>query len=274
MIYLTATTDKLEVVSATATAIALQVQTNYLDLDSTTGVFYAAGRANAAITTATTTDISGSPGSGKWRTIKGVTIRNKDATYSQTPTVRFNQNGTTYEIHSVTLQPNDCLQYIEGVGWFVLRSNVSNDTIKLCPSDVTFATNGTWSDITGLTVAMLSGRTYVVDAILFHISSATTNGAQFSFNIDNIPTFAQFGNVSGVTNSVTGGTISLGTATARDTAITAQTTGSANVTITHLAGSITPSADGTFALRAMPEVTAASGLIVKQGSSMRVRLAA
>ena len=80
----------------------------------------------------------------------------------------------------------------------------------------------------------------------------------------------QIATIDTVTGSVTAGVMSTGAAAARDTAATAQTTGSAAITLGILSGFIQPSADGTFAIRATSEVTVASGLIVKKGSWLRI----
>ncbi len=151
-----------------------------------------------------------------------------------------------------------------------VQATVKLDAKKFVAADVVMATAATWADITGLTQALQSGKKYAVEAHLFHVNDATTTGSQFGYNIGAAPTLALFGNHSGVTNSVTAGAQAIGTATARDTAITAQTTGSTGITHTVIAGYIQPSADGTFALRGTSEVTVAAGLTIKAGSWMRI----
>lgn len=269
MLFLAATTDKLQL--TTSTAATIDVQGNYIDANSTTGAFTGGGKQNTAISSATTTDVLAAPASATLRTLKQMTIRNKDTALSCDVTAVYNQNSTTFEVHKVTLGTGDTLEYIEGVGFFTLTSTAKLNTLLRVTGDVTFATAATFADITGLTVALKSGKTYAVVAHLFHISNATTTGAQFGYNIGAAPTVSIMGNYSGVTNSVTAGAMSLGTATARDTALTAQTTGSSANTYTIIGGYVQPSADGTFALRATSEVTVASGLIVKAGSWLNVR---
>lgn len=269
MIYLTNTTDKLSVISSTAAT--LDVQANWVDAVISTGAVSNFGRTNTAISSATTTDVVGVPGSSTLRTLKQMTIRNKDATLSCDVTVQYNANGTLTEMEKVTLATGDCLIYIEGIGFFLRTSTAKLNTVLRVVNDVTHATAATFADITGLTVALKSGITYAIEAHLFHINNATTTGSQFGYNIGAAPTVALFGNHSGVTNSVTAAALSIGTQASRDTAITAQTTGSSGITHTMIGGYIQPSADGTFALRATSEVTVASGLIVKAGSWMSVR---
>lgn len=117
MILLTTTTDKLDLV--TGTAADLDVHASWMD--------YASGavtpsRTNTAITTATTTDIVAAPGSSTQRNVKKLNVRNKDSVDATDVTVRFNQNGTAFELHKVRLAPGDVLQYIDGVGWFVIEA--------------------------------------------------------------------------------------------------------------------------------------------------------
>lgn len=135
-------------------------------------------------------------------------------------------------------------------------------------ADIQLSTTN-WADITGLTSPLTAGKKYAFLAYIFHSSAATTTGAWFGVNMPAAPTTLMFGVHSGVTNSVTAGVQSIGTATARDTAATGQTTGSTGVTVTNLSGFIIPSATGTFAIRARPEVAAA--ITIKLGSWLRIR---
>lgn len=124
MIFLAATTDKLSVITSSAATIA--VQANYVDAASSTLVASGAGNQNTAISSAATTDFLAAPGASTVRTLKQATWRNKDASLSDDLTVQFNANGTLYEIHKVTLAPGDCLEYIEGVGFFTLTGNAAS----------------------------------------------------------------------------------------------------------------------------------------------------
>lgn len=131
MLYLAATTDKLQLV--TSAAVNLDVQANYVDAAISTGAVSGIGRQNTAITTATTTDVLAAPGSSTARTLKQMTARNKSAGAVDV-TVLFNQNGTTFEVHKVTLNGGDCLEYIEGVGFFIL-ANTTLATVQASTSD-------------------------------------------------------------------------------------------------------------------------------------------
>lgn len=111
------TGDKLEVV--TSASVTTDVHASYVDIDGS-GVV-TPGRKNTAISTGTTTDVSGSPASGSTRNVKTLNIRNKHASSSVDVTVQHNiSGGTTSELHKATLSAGEALQYIEGVGFFEL----------------------------------------------------------------------------------------------------------------------------------------------------------
>lgn len=265
---LSGATDKLQLI--TSAAATVDVVSAYIKASDTTGVFSSGAPENTAISSATTTDISAVAGSNTIKRIKFMSIRNRDATLSCDVTVQYKPSGTALEIHKVTLATGDCLQYIEGIGFFTLTATAKLNRLLRVTSDVINATTS-FADITGLTQALKSGKTYAVEAHLFHTNNASTTGSQFGYNIGAAPTVSMFGNNSAVTNSVTAGAFSTGTATARDTAITAQTTGQTAVGHTILGGYVQPSADGTFALRCASEVAVAAGLTVKAGSWMMIR---
>lgn len=128
MIYLPNTTDKLDLV--TSAAASIDVNANYVDAAASTLAASGAGRNNTAITTATTTDILAAPASSTTRTCKQLTIRNKDAALTCDVTVRYNANGTAYELHKATLQPGWMLMYIEGIGFFTNKNTTATGGFK------------------------------------------------------------------------------------------------------------------------------------------------
>lgn len=171
MLILTATTDKLQVISdATCT---IDVHVSWMEYDGTT---VTPGRTNTAITTATTTDILAAPASSKQRNAKTINIRNKHATASLNVTVQFNQNSTLYELHKVTLFAGDVLQYVEGIGWFTLTRALP--TQILLAADQSNATT-TPTEVTGLTVATEVG-TYLFRYNIIYQSSAAGTGVKYS----------------------------------------------------------------------------------------------
>lgn len=236
------------------------------------------GRTNtASITGQTTTTVVGSPGPSTQRNCKFLSVRNTHASTSNAITIQHTDGSNVEILWAGTLLAGESVNFTEATAWQYLDANgaVKPSTGKLdvwlrVTSDSVHATAASLADITGLTTAVKNGKHYMFESHLFHISNATTTGAQFAINGPAM-TGMVVANISGVTNSVTGGAFSLGSATARDTIITAQTTGSANITHTIISGWINPSADGTFAMRATSEVTVASGLTVKVGSWLHLR---
>lgn len=128
MIYLPNTTDKLEV--ATSSAASIDYQSNWVEAVTATLAIANSGRQVGTISSATDTDISGSPASSNNRTVKQFTVRNKDASLACDVTVRYNANGTRYELHKVTLQPGWMLLYIEGLGFFTNTVTAARGGLK------------------------------------------------------------------------------------------------------------------------------------------------
>lgn len=136
MLNLSLTTDKIQAI--TSAAATLDVHCSYVDLTTTTGGI-TPDKQNTAISTATTTDIVAVPGANVVRNVKTINIRNKDASLSCDVTVRFLANATAYELIKVTLKPADVLEYIEGVGWYVVTAAVANLTNEATSSQTGFA---------------------------------------------------------------------------------------------------------------------------------------
>jgi hypothetical protein len=79
---------------------------------------------HSLITTATTTVLTTAPTSAsKVRVVKGLNIRNRDASATIQVTVQVDCNATgsdVTELHSANLAPGEALEYVEGLGWYVL----------------------------------------------------------------------------------------------------------------------------------------------------------
>lgn len=117
MIILTATTDKIQVI--TSAAATVDVHVSAMDFDGTT---VTPQRTNTAITTAATTDIQAAPASSHQISVKTINIRNKHASTSTDVTVQFNQNATLFELYKTTLLAGNELSYVEGIGWFLYNT--------------------------------------------------------------------------------------------------------------------------------------------------------
>lgn len=265
MINLSLTTDKLEL--TTDSAATLDVHASWADYASGS---VTPGKTNTAFSSPSTADIVPVPGASTVRNVKKLNIRNKDAALSVTVTVKYNQNGTVFELFKTILSPGDVLVYTEQLDFYVITGTAKLNAMLVVTNDYVNATTS-FTDITGLTIGLKSGKKYVFMAELIHINDSTTTGSQFGYNIGAAPTVSIVGTIDTVTPSVTASVHSGGVITARDTAITAQTTGAATQRLAHIAGYIQPSADGTFAMRGKSEVAVAAGLTVKAGSFLHIR---
>lgn len=267
MLLMTATTDTIKI--TTSAAVTVDVHASYVDASNANPPVVQGdtmGRQNTAISTATTTTVVSAPGSNDVRNVKTLHARNKHASSSVDVTVLFDQNGTQYELFKATLKTGEHLEYVEGIGFFVVANTAKLDVkVRVSGSDVANSTTS-FADITGLTYAVESGKFYGFEAHIFALSAATTTGIQFGVNGPSM-TALRVSALSTVTGSATAAAMSAPVAdiTALDTNIVTQTTGPANVTPHILMGYFNPSASGTFALRVRSEV-AASAVTVKVGS--------
>lgn len=264
-------TDKLKLVSSSAAN--LDVLVSSIRYSSTFALDDIKNQATA-ISSATTTDILTAPASGKFLTVKHINIRNRHASTSCDVTVQLDRSATNYEIHKVTLLAGEALQFIEGVGWFVLKSGRTDRWMMLTGSDYVNATTS-FSDITGLTCPVINGKVYNWMAMLLHVANATTTGPRFGVNGPSMTAIQAAQIIRSVTlTSVDATTVesqSAGPATAVDTSAGGATaTGNVSVTAALLSGVFTAGADGTFALRGQSEVAVAAGLTVKVGSWLHV----
>lgn len=113
------TTDKLQLI--TSSAATVDVHASWADLNA--GVV-TPGRTNTAISSGATTDVVATPAASTTRNVKTLHVFNKDASLSDDVTVVYNANGTATNLIKVTLRPGDTLEYIEGIGFFVIAGNV------------------------------------------------------------------------------------------------------------------------------------------------------
>ncbi len=114
------TTDKLQLI--TSSAATVDVHASWADLNAGT---VTPGRTNTAISSGATTDIVATPASSTTRNVKTLHINNKDASLSCDVTVVYNANGTSFNLCKFTLRAGDTLEYIEGIGFFVIASTVN-----------------------------------------------------------------------------------------------------------------------------------------------------
>lgn len=179
MINLVLTTDKLQVIHGTTST--LDVHVSFVDYNGTTVV---PGKQNTALTTAATTDVCAAPASSTYRNVKSINIRNKDASIPTTVLVQFNANATICELYKTTVRAGECLQYVEGVGWFLLTDTTSLRLAKVLTADDTGGqavnTVQPWFPTTG-TLTVPAATTYLMRGLLKITSGATTHTTALSF---------------------------------------------------------------------------------------------
>ena len=101
MINLTSTSDAIRVI--TSAAAQVEVHASWVDFN---GTAVTPGRLNSpAITTATTTTVVASPGSGVQRNLKHLNITNDHASQSCIVTVEHTDGTTAIELMAFTLIP-------------------------------------------------------------------------------------------------------------------------------------------------------------------------
>ena len=266
-LYLFGTTDKFSLI--TSAAATIDVYASFVDWLA--GAVTPGSPQVTAITTATTTDIVAAPAASTCREVKYMHIRNKGATVASDVTVQLNRSAVLTEIHKVTLNPGEELEWTEATGWFTFAPAPKLDLCKYVTANSVHATAATFADVTGLTFPVISGRNYAFEVCMAAITNATTTGAQFGIG-GVAMTYMVAAGISTLLGSPTASaTITTGVVTTIDTAVMAQTTGAA-VNQPHLMwGGFTPSASGTFAIRATSEVTVSAGLTILKGSWAWVR---
>lgn len=113
MLLLTSTSDIIRVVTG-ASVSTITVHASYVDNASGT---ITPGRTNTNITTATTTTIVASPGSGVQRNVKSIQITNNNATTSCQVTVQHFDGTTSTDLMGVTLKAGENLVFDDMGTW-------------------------------------------------------------------------------------------------------------------------------------------------------------
>ena len=183
------TTDKVQVV--TGSAVNVDVHASYMDYDSANGSV-TPGRQNSKISTATTTDVVGAPGSGKTRNVKTLTIANIHASSSVLVTLQHTDGTNVVELEKVTLLAGERLAWREGAPMRIVDQNGLEKTNPVqIAGMLTLAKLGadqsnstvTPTNVTGLETACGVG-TWLFEYFLVLQSGATTTGHRLSVNHD------------------------------------------------------------------------------------------
>lgn len=173
MILLIGSNDLLSLI--TSAAANVDVIASYMDMTnadppvvkgSTSGTDL-----HSAITTATTTTIVAAPNSTDRRNVKTLHIRNKHASVSVDVTVQINRSAALTEMHKATLVAGASLEYIEGIGFFVLAppSLAAGTLLKVLTADDAGGQNvltaQPWFPTAG-GVTVAAATTYLMDGLL------------------------------------------------------------------------------------------------------------
>lgn len=185
MLILSGTAHKVQVI--TDAAVTVDTHASFIKRDASTST---ADNKNTNISTATTTDITGSPASGEQWNVKAIIINNKHASSSVAVTVELVSTSLTSRLVKLTLNAGETLQYWEGEGWFVLDAsgNIKNITatpvlqIRALSAEHSIA-SATPTEVTGLTL-LLGVGTYRFTYHIRYQSTATGTGVKFSANFD------------------------------------------------------------------------------------------
>lgn len=198
MITLANTTDKIQIeLSAAVTTNNVNCYTVYRDT-TTSSIspigFYTSSNGSSAI------DIVGSPASSTQRLVEYISIHNDD-TQPINAFVKYNDNGTSYTLYNVILQPSGRLEYSDKSGFKVL-SNVgstknnytqlyvptnTSQSISVLDRDITFSptTAGTYANPELATFGFpVTDGLYAFNLVAFYDVSSTTNGARFNLLAD------------------------------------------------------------------------------------------
>lgn len=194
MLILTQTTDSLQVVLSASATTQAQCFVSYRNTTSS-AITPLRTVTNTNNTTAVT--LVSSPSASNQRVVDYVSIYNANSS-DITPTILFNDNGTTYPLFSATIAPGEKIEYHEGSGFSVIGFNGgSKNTIEYSTYNVTVpwttvvltsnvinnnATANTYEDITGLSFTASTTGTYWVRLVA--ITSIVTNNrlGAYAFN--------------------------------------------------------------------------------------------
>jgi hypothetical protein len=276
MIILTNTTDKIIVdLLSTVTTNQLRCFASYRDTTSTD----ITPKRNVLNTNNTTAvDLVPSPGASTQRIVDYLSVYNSD-TVNANVAISFSDNGSLFELFVGTLAPGDKIEFQEGQGFKCLTNNGSLKTslvqgtnpvssalqVVILGTDVinNNAVANSIANITGLSFAVIAGKSYYFKFIINYSAAATTTGSRFSVSGPTTPTSLCYMSEYSLTATTT---------TRNANNITYDLPATSNATSGQLVGNnaiiegfIIPSVDGTVTARFASEV-ANSAITAKAGS--------
>lgn len=277
MLLLASTSDLVRL--TTSSTADIDVHASYVDgIDTITP-----GRKNTTISSATTTTVVASPGSGVFRTVKAMVIRNRHASTSNTVTVIHTDGTNAMELIKVTLAAGETLYYEEAAGFWTTDVGGRNKVaqygnvgvavgtgmnVVVLASDVTNnnGTANTIADVTGLSFSVLNGKTYYFEFNILYTAAATSTGSRWSLNGPASPTYLNYTSEYSLTTTTT--TRNPGYQAYDSPSGANATSASTGNNWAFINGVIRPSADGTLIARFASEVSS-SAIVAKAGSFVR-----
>lgn len=182
MLILTNTTDKLEMVVATAADIETHVSGSDAPTPITPSSNVTPFRQNQSRTTAATHELCAVPAASTVRNVKTIHIYNKDTADATDITIQYNANATITVLHKVNLLPGEALEYIEGIGWFKIAATVQDPIQYLRKTaDQTFASTSL-ADVTGMGFAVAANRVYEFEYEIIWQTATATVGVGVAIN--------------------------------------------------------------------------------------------
>lgn len=273
-------TDKLQL--TTGQAVAVDVHVSWVD--DIVGTSVTPGRTNTAISTAATTDIVATPSASTQRVVKHVNVRNTDTAATVDITILYNANGTTYTLFKASLEPNEVLEYQEGIGWYVVSvstatfgtisewPNIPRSTVSTAMTAAHFATAATRTTATAIVFPIAMDANLTANAMRLPVymsyTSATTT-AHWSFTVahsmgiytktgNSLSMLSSFSNrqyityssAAASTNASVTWSMSYGSGTALSSSLSTSSNNAGNTSVWTLVSSIKlhPYASGAFAM--------------------------
>jgi hypothetical protein len=176
-VLLVTTTDTIKLV--TSAAITVDVHASYVDKNQSTSAI-SEGPQNTLISTATTTTVVSAPAATTTRKVKLLTARNRGASPVDV-TVLHDRNGTSAEMHKVTLQAGEALEYVEGLGFYSLTQPTPVDLAAAALATITANAADTY--LTGPTFPLARLKAGSVLRWLFDVSKTAAGVATPIWNV-------------------------------------------------------------------------------------------
>lgn len=244
MIFLVATTETLEM--ETSAAVSTDWTVSYVDITTST---FVPGASQGNVASATSTTLVSAPASSTQRQIKQISVRNRDASASQTVILKKDISGTEYHITgTVTLLSGEMLLFVDGVGFVVYDATGKaklNTTSVGNKSSVLMVPHFSTADLTS-TKAVISTNT---NAVYVGKAPKAFTSAQIRFRVTTAAAVITWAEVALAKGSINlGGNPSLTVVGYANVAAVINGTGLKSVTVSLDAGQVVNEGDDLWAL--------------------------